>query len=67
MRTMSEHAKLNAWVNEVATMTEPDSIRWCDGSAEEYAEIMDNLNLAQPRMIDVAVPANLHCGLNVLQ
>ena len=28
-------------------------------SKEEYAEIMDNLNLANPNMIDVAVPANL--------
>ena len=29
-------------------------------SAEEYAEIMDNLNLANPQMMDVAVPANLN-------
>ena len=28
-------------------------------SAAEYAEIMDNLNLENPRMIDIAVPANL--------
>ena len=28
-------------------------------SADEYAEIMDNLNLANPQMMDVAVPANL--------
>jgi len=28
-------------------------------SAEEYAEIMDNLNLENPKMIDVAVPANI--------
>ena len=28
-------------------------------SAEEYAEIMDNLNLANPKMMDIAVPANL--------
>ena len=28
-------------------------------SAEEYAEIMNNLNLANPKMMDVAVPANL--------
>ena len=28
-------------------------------SKEEYAEIMNNLNLANPKMIDVAVPANL--------
>jgi len=28
-------------------------------SAEEYAEIMDNLNLENPEMIDVAIPANI--------
>jgi glyoxylase-like metal-dependent hydrolase (beta-lactamase superfamily II) len=27
-------------------------------SAEEYAEIMNNLNLEFPEMIDIAVPAN---------
>ena len=38
---MSDHAKLNAWVEEIAAMTQPDSIRWCDGSAEEYAEMCE--------------------------
>ena len=28
-------------------------------SAEEYAEIMNNLNLENPKLIDVAVPANI--------
>lgn len=32
-------------------------------SAEEYAEIMNNLNLANPKQMDVAVPANLKCGM----
>ena len=32
-------------------------------SADEYAEIMDNLNLPNPKMMDVAVPANLKVGL----
>jgi len=31
-------------------------------SADEYAEIMDNLNLPNPKMMDVAVPANLSIG-----
>jgi glyoxylase-like metal-dependent hydrolase (beta-lactamase superfamily II)/rhodanese-related sulfurtransferase len=31
-------------------------------SPDEYAEIMDNLNLANPKMMDVAVPANLQVG-----
>ena len=28
-------------------------------SAEEYAEIMNNLNLSNPKMMDIAVPANI--------
>ncbi|MCO6439650.1 MAG: MBL fold metallo-hydrolase [Nitrococcus mobilis] len=31
-------------------------------SAEQYAEIMRSLNLPDPKMMDVAVPANLACG-----
>ena len=29
----------------------------------EFKEIMDNLNLPNPKLMDVAVPANLACGL----
>ncbi len=34
-------------------------------SAEEYAEIMNNLNLPNPKMMDVAVPENLKVGLQM--
>jgi len=29
----------------------------------EYVELMNDLNLPRPKMIDIAVPANLNCGL----
>lgn len=32
-------------------------------SVDEYAELMNNLNLPNPKMMDVAVPANLRIGL----
>ena len=32
----TKHAKLVSWVNEIAELTQPDAIHWCDGSAEEY-------------------------------
>ena len=35
-------------------------------SKEEYAEIMNNLNLSNPKMMDIAVPANLK-GLTINQ
>jgi glyoxylase-like metal-dependent hydrolase (beta-lactamase superfamily II) len=31
-------------------------------SAQEYADIMNNLKLPSPKLMDVAVPANLRCG-----
>ena len=37
------HAKLLAWVEEVAELTQPDSIHWCDGSAEEYDSLAQGL------------------------
>ena len=37
------NAKLISWVGEIATLTQPDSIHWCDGSAEEYDELCQQL------------------------
>ena len=33
-------------------------------SVDQYVEIMNNLKLPNPKMMDVAVPANLHVGLS---
>src|ERR1700692_2798300 len=33
-------------------------------SADEYAALMNNLNLSNPKMMDVVVPANMHVGLH---
>ena len=32
----TKHQKLLAWVEEIAQLTQPADIHWCDGSAEEY-------------------------------
>jgi phosphoenolpyruvate carboxykinase (GTP) len=34
--THTSNEKLLRWVEEVAGLTQPDAIHWCDGSAEEY-------------------------------
>ena len=35
----TEHRRLRAWVEEMASLTQPDEIHWCDGSAEEYDQL----------------------------
>jgi len=37
------HAKLLDWVGEIADLTQPDAIHWCDGSAEEYDSLAQTL------------------------
>jgi phosphoenolpyruvate carboxykinase (GTP) len=37
------HARLREWVDEIAALTQPDEVHWCDGSAEEYDELSRRL------------------------
>jgi phosphoenolpyruvate carboxykinase (GTP) len=41
--THTTHARLAAWVAEVAELTQPRDIRWITGSPEEWAELTDLL------------------------
>ena len=40
---LTTHAKLLQWVGEIASLTQPDSVYWCDGSAEEYDRLAQAL------------------------
>ncbi len=37
------HTKLLDWVGEIAQLTQPDAVHWCDGSAEEYDALAQQL------------------------
>ncbi len=39
----SENRQLHAWVDEIAALTKPADVHWCDGSAEEYDALAERL------------------------
>ncbi|OYO16275.1 phosphoenolpyruvate carboxykinase (GTP) [Enemella evansiae] len=39
----TKHRELLEWVEEVAALTKPDAVRWCDGSDAEWKEFTDAL------------------------
>ncbi|WP_436788026.1 phosphoenolpyruvate carboxykinase (GTP) [Yinghuangia sp. YIM S10712] len=39
----TKHSQLIEWVREIAELTQPDRIEWCDGSEAEYQRLADLL------------------------
>jgi phosphoenolpyruvate carboxykinase (GTP) len=40
------HARLRAWVTEIATLTQPDRVYWADGTQAEYEHVCEAMALA---------------------
>ena len=43
MAASSANTRLKAWVDEWVSILQPDSVYWCDGSAEEYERLCNEL------------------------
>jgi phosphoenolpyruvate carboxykinase (GTP) len=39
----TRHARLIAWVRQIAELTKPDRVHWCDGSQAEWDRLTDEL------------------------
>ena len=60
----TRHARLLAWIEESARLTQPDQVVWCDGSAEEWTRVTDLLVEAGTfaRLDDSKKPNSFWCA-----
>jgi phosphoenolpyruvate carboxykinase (GTP) len=58
------HARLAAWVSEVAELTLPDRIHWVTGDDEEWTALTDGLVASRTftRLDDAKKPNSFHCA-----
>jgi len=60
----TSHAKLQSWVDEVAALTKPDAIHWCEGTPEEWVRLTDELVAAGTfvRLDETKKPNSFWCA-----
>src|SRR5690606_2450024 len=59
----SRLAALNEWVDEVAALTRPDRIHWCDGGDGEYAALVAGM-LADGTLVELNQATHPGCYLH---
>ncbi|MBT8227708.1 MAG: phosphoenolpyruvate carboxykinase (GTP) [Dactylosporangium sp.] len=59
----TRHARLLAWVRDVADLTKPERVVWCDGSEAEWARLVDLLvdGGTLERLNDESKPNSVWC------
>ncbi|MEJ8569486.1 phosphoenolpyruvate carboxykinase (GTP) [Elongatibacter sediminis] len=60
---MTSHDELKAWVDQVAALTQPEHIHWCDGSDQEYQDLLDR-QLADGTLIELNQQTHPGCYLH---
>ncbi len=60
---MTSLPELQSWVDQVATLTQPDKVYWCDGSKEEYQELIE-LQLKTGSLIELNQETHPGCYLH---
>lgn len=57
------HDYKGRWISNIAQERKSNS-RLAGKTKQEFVDIMANLNLPKPKLIDMAVPANRYCGID---
>ena len=60
---MTSLKELQAWVDQVAALTQPQAIHWCDGSVHEYRELVRQ-QLASGALIELNQETHPDCYLH---
>ena len=59
----TSNSELESWVNDVARQTQADKIIWCNGSEEEYRELVQQM-LADGTLIELNPETHPNCYLH---
>jgi len=59
----TKNAPLQQWIDEVAALTKPDKIHWCDGSEAEYNQLVEQM-LVTGDLLKLRAATYPHCYLH---
>ena len=60
---MTSLPTLQAWVDRVGALTQPDTVFWCDGSTEQYRELI-RMQLQTGSLIELDQQSHPGCYLH---